>query len=125
STSSSSASSPTILVPMISTIQTRTLRDLVPFTTPAPYTRTITARKMTRARYDAHYAIDADGNYIGTGTRAVDGGLVYCPKNSGGQEDLRRQVEQMVKQSGDHWVWAGAGFSKGSGRGDFAVAHMV
>lgn len=55
----------------------------------------ITARKMKRAQYLKHYAKDAEGNFVGTGSPAPDAALVFVLGKST-PEDLRRQVEDVA-----------------------------
>lgn len=53
--------------------------------------RKITFRKMRRGQYRAHYAKDANGNYIGTEKPAFDAGLVYVHSTTA--EDIDKQIK--------------------------------
>jgi hypothetical protein len=86
----------TISVPMISRVHHRSIHDLNPFSRKTgKVTQTVAVRKMTRGFYLKHYAKDAEGNYVGTGSPAPDAGLVFVPGKST-PEDLMRQVNEVA-----------------------------
>ncbi|KAL6712033.1 hypothetical protein ACN47E_003076 [Coniothyrium glycines] len=87
----------TISVPMVHRKDSTSLHRLNPFSRKG-YEKTphyITARKMKRSQYLAHYAKDAEGNYIGTSNPAPDAGLVFVA-GKGTSEDLLKQVEEVA-----------------------------
>ncbi|KAF2130762.1 hypothetical protein P153DRAFT_204496 [Dothidotthia symphoricarpi CBS 119687] len=90
----------TISVPMILSREKQRKRDMFhPFGGfgggRGVVTQTVIVRKMTRSHYLEHYAKDSEGNYVGTGKRAVDAGLVFVPGKST-PEDLLKQVEEVA-----------------------------
>lgn len=102
----------TISVPMISRMHEKSMHDLNPFSRKTgKVTQTVAVRKMTRAFYLKHYAKDAEGNYIGTGSPAPDAALVFVPGKSS-PEDLMRQVQEVAfKRQG----------MRGNGIGDYGL----
>lgn len=87
----------TIAVPMVHRKDSTSLHRLNPFSRKG-YEKTphyITARQMKRSQYLAHYAKDAEGNYIGTGNPAPDAGLVFVA-GKGTPDDLLKQVEEVA-----------------------------
>jgi hypothetical protein len=87
----------TISVPMVHRKDSSSIHRLNPFSRKG-YESTphyITARKMKRSQYLAHYAKDSEGTYIGTGSPAPDAGLVFVA-GKGTPEDLLKQVEQVA-----------------------------
>jgi hypothetical protein len=50
---------------------------------------------MTRRLYNERYAHDAQGNFIGTGRKAPDAGLMFIPSKSTDQ-DILNQVSQFA-----------------------------
>jgi len=49
---------------------------------------------MKRCHYKAHYAMDRQGNYIGTGKPAFDSGLVYVYSSTA--QDIDNQIKQVA-----------------------------
>ncbi len=66
---------------------------------------------MTRRLYNERYAHDAEGNFIGTGVRAPDAGLVFIPKK-GTEQDLLDQVGRFAhaRQHDPHAFIDGGGW---------------
>ncbi|EAT86832.1 hypothetical protein HBI56_131920 [Parastagonospora nodorum] len=88
--------SETISVPMVSRMHHKSIHDMNPFShKTGRVTQTVTVRKMTREFYLKHYVKDAEGNFVGTGRQAPDGGLVFVPGKST-PEDLMKQVQQVA-----------------------------
>ncbi|KAF2027285.1 hypothetical protein EK21DRAFT_102606 [Setomelanomma holmii] len=86
----------TISVPMVSRFHKKNIHDLNPFSRKTGgLEQTVTVRKMTRNFYLKHYAKDAEGNYVGTSSPAVDAPLVFVPGKST-PEDLLRQVQEVA-----------------------------
>lgn len=80
-----------ITIPMIFTVERFSVKTLLG---KRETERKISFRKMRRGHYRAHYAKDADGNYIGTGNPAFDAGLVYI--HSATVEDVDRQIRDVA-----------------------------
>lgn len=57
--------------------------------------QSVVTRQMKRSQYLAHYAKDAEGNFIGTGRPAPDADLVFVP-SKGSSEDMLRQAEEVA-----------------------------
>lgn len=64
-------------------------------------TRRIVARPMTRRLYNERYAHDAEGNFVGTGVKAPDAGLVFIPGKST-EKELLEQVGRMAHSKRNH-----------------------
>ncbi|KAF2009018.1 hypothetical protein BU24DRAFT_89796 [Aaosphaeria arxii CBS 175.79] len=91
-------------VPMIHSTEKQSFRNLIRGRTVV--TRTVIVRKMPRSYYLAHYAKDAQGNYVGTGKPAADAGLVFVPSKST-PGDVLEQVRTVAfgkEHSIDGWV---------------------
>ncbi|XPS69861.1 hypothetical protein M3J09_002113 [Ascochyta lentis] len=58
-------------------------------------TRRVIARPMTRRLYNERYAHDQNGNFVGTGVKAPDAGLVFIP-GKGTEQDLLDQVSKFA-----------------------------
>lgn len=56
---------------------------------------------MTRRRYNEWYAHDAEGNFVGTGKRAPDAGLVFIP-GKGTEAELLEQVRRVAHEKKNH-----------------------
>lgn len=87
----------TISVPMVHRRDPTSIHRLNPFSRKG-YESTpsyITARKMKRSQYLAHYAKDAEGNFVGTAAPAPDAGLVFVLGKST-DADLLKQVEEVA-----------------------------
>jgi hypothetical protein len=85
-----------ITVPMIHSTEQKRKRDLfLPGGKKGVVTRTVLARKMTREHYLKKYAKDAEGNYVGTDSPAIDAGLVFVPGKST-DEELMEQVRKVA-----------------------------
>jgi hypothetical protein len=86
----------TISVPMISRTIANSIHNYNPFSRKQGEVRqSIIVRKMKRSQYLAHYAKDAEGNFVGTGSRAPDLGLVFVP-GKGSSEDLLKQANEVA-----------------------------
>lgn len=80
-----------INVPMIFTVEKRGMKRLLG---KRETERKITFRKMKRGHYKAHYAKDANGNYIGTEKPAFDADLVYV--HTATAEEVDEQVKRVA-----------------------------
>ncbi|KAI4651069.1 uncharacterized protein J4E79_009264 [Alternaria viburni] len=70
----------TIPVPMITRTLAFSLHNYNPFSRKqGKISQSIIIRQMKRSYYNAHYAKDAEGNFVGTGNPAPDLGLVFVP----------------------------------------------
>jgi hypothetical protein len=86
----------TISVPMISRTVANSIHNYNPFSRKSGAVKqSVTVRKMTREFYLKHYAKDPEGNYVGTGAKAPDAGLVFVPSKST-PEDIMRQVDEVA-----------------------------
>jgi hypothetical protein len=84
----------TIPVPMISRTVANSIHNYNPFSRKQGEVRqSIVVRQMKRSQYLAHYAKDAEGNFVGTGTPAPDHGLVFVPGKSSSEELLKQANE--------------------------------
>jgi hypothetical protein len=84
----------TISVPMISRTLAFSIHNYNPFSRKQGEVRqSIVIRQMKRSQYLAHYAKDAQGNFVGTGTPAPDHGLVFVPGKSSSEELLKQANE--------------------------------
>ena len=96
STLSSGDPNETIPVPMITRTLAFSLHNYNPFSRKqGKISQSIIIRQMKRSYYNAHYAKDADGNFVGTGTPATDLGLVFVP-GKGSSEDMLRQANEVA-----------------------------
>ncbi|KAJ4364482.1 hypothetical protein N0V83_009076 [Neocucurbitaria cava] len=87
----------TISVPMITRRETTSIHNYNPFSRKSgKVVQSVHVRRMTREQYLKHYAKDAEGKYVGSGTAAPDAALVFVPEKST-EEDLLRQVEEVVR----------------------------
>jgi hypothetical protein len=85
-----------ITVPMIHSIEQKRKRGLLlPMGKGGVVMRTIVARQMTREHYLKRYAKDAEGNYVGSESPAMDAGLVFVPGKST-DEELMEQVRKVA-----------------------------
>jgi hypothetical protein len=57
--------------------------------------QSVIVRQMKRSQYQAHYAKDAEGKFIGTKSPAPDLGLVFVP-SKGSPEEMLRQAEEVA-----------------------------
>lgn len=80
-----------ISVPMIFTVQKMGLKRMLG---KREHERKITFRKMPRGHYRAHYAKDANGNYIGIGKPASDAGMVYVYSSTA--QDIDDQLKKVA-----------------------------
>ena len=86
----------TIPVPMITRTLAFSLHNYNPFSRKQGEVRqSIIIRQMKRSYYNAHYAKDAEGNFVGTGTPAPDLGLVFVP-GKGSSEDMLKQANEVA-----------------------------
>ncbi|KAI4944204.1 hypothetical protein J4E91_008757 [Alternaria rosae] len=86
----------TIPVPMISRTVAFSLHNYNPFSRKQGEVRqSIITRQMKRSYYNAHYAKDAEGNFVGTGNPAPDLGLVFVPGKSS-SEDMLKQANEVA-----------------------------
>ncbi|KAG9195070.1 hypothetical protein G6011_00190 [Alternaria panax] len=84
----------TISVPMISRTVANSIHNYNPFSRKRGEVRQIiVVRQMKRSQYLAHYAKDAEGNFVGTGSPAPDHGLVFVPGKSSSEEMLKQANE--------------------------------
>lgn len=70
--------------------------DYLRFRNVGKVTRRIVSRPMTRRLYNERYVHDQNGNFIGTGVRAPDAGLVFIP-TKGTEQDLLDQVSKFAR----------------------------
>ncbi|KAI4908771.1 hypothetical protein J4E90_008507 [Alternaria incomplexa] len=88
----------TIPVPMITRTLAFSLHNYNPFSRKQGEVRqSIIIRQMKRSYYNAHYAKDAEGNFVGTGTPAPDLGLVFVP-GKGSSEDMLKQANEVAME---------------------------
>src|SRR4051812_43476204 len=86
----------TISVPMITRTVSHSIHNYNPFSRKQGEIRqSIFVRKMKRSQYLAHYAKDAEGNFVGTGAPAPDVGLVFVP-GKGSSEEMLKQAEEVA-----------------------------
>jgi hypothetical protein len=86
----------TISVPMISRTLAFSIHNYNPFSRKQGQVRqSIIVRQMKRSYYLAHYAKDAEGNFVGTGTPAPDLGLVFVP-GKGSSEEMLKQANEVA-----------------------------
>ncbi|RMZ71942.1 hypothetical protein GMOD_00009302 [Pyrenophora seminiperda CCB06] len=116
-----------ISVPMVTRTVSHSLHNYNPFSHKQGVVKqSVVVRQMKRSHYLAHYAKDAEGNYIGTGQAAPDAALVFVPGKAS-SEDMVRQAEEVARKvqrlRGDgvgEWgkpVWDGYGAGGGMGVG--------
>jgi hypothetical protein len=87
----------TIAVPMVSRTVSNSLHNYNPFSRKqGEVKQSVVVRQMKRSQYLAHYAKDAEGNFVGTGSPAPDLALVYVPSR-GSSEDMLRQCEEVAR----------------------------
>jgi hypothetical protein len=86
----------TISVPMISRTVSNSIHNYNPFSRKqGEIKQSVIVRQMKRSQYLAHYAKDAEGNFIGAGSPAPDLGLVFVP-SKGSSEDMLKQAEEVA-----------------------------
>ncbi|KAF1922852.1 uncharacterized protein M421DRAFT_426474 [Didymella exigua CBS 183.55] len=100
-----------IEVPFIYSHDKKSLTDYLAFRNVGTVTRRIVPRPMSRRLYNERYAHDAEGNFIGTGVKAPDAGLVFIP-SKGTEQDLLDQVSKMAHSRKNHDPYA---FNDGHG----------
>lgn len=100
-----------IEVPFVYSHDKKSLKDYLAFRNVGTVIRRIVARPMTRRLYNERYAHDAEGNFIGTGVKAPDAGLVFIP-SKGTEQDLLDQVSKMAHSRRNHDPYA---FNDGHG----------
>ncbi|KAF2627305.1 hypothetical protein BU25DRAFT_491375 [Macroventuria anomochaeta] len=79
----------------------KSIKDYLAFRNVGTVTHRIVPRLMTRRLYNERYAHDANGNFIGTGVKAPDAGLVFIP-GKGTEQDLLDQVSRMAHSRKNH-----------------------
>ncbi|KAF3032706.1 hypothetical protein E8E12_001412 [Didymella heteroderae] len=100
-----------IEVPFVYSHDKKSFKDYLAFRNVGTVTRRIVPRPMTRRLYNERYAHDAEGNFIGTGVKAPDAGLVFIP-TKGTKQDLLDQVSKMAHSRKNHDPYA---FNDGHG----------
>ncbi|UPX14775.1 uncharacterized protein EKO05_0005247 [Ascochyta rabiei] len=82
-------------VPFVHSHDHKSALDYLRFRNVGKVTRRVIARPMTRRLYNERYAHDQNGNFIGTGVKAPDAGLVFIP-GKGTEQDLLDQVSKFA-----------------------------
>lgn len=90
-----------IEVPFVYSHDRKSIKDYLAFRNVGTVTRRIVPRPMSRRLYNERYAHDAEGNFIGTGLKAPDAGLVFIPSR-GTEQDLLDQVSKMAHSTKNH-----------------------
>jgi hypothetical protein len=86
----------TVSVPMISRTVSNSIHNYNPFSRKqGEVKQSVIVRQMKRSQYQAHYAKDAEGKFIGTKSPAPDLGLVFVP-SKGSPEEMLRQAEEVA-----------------------------
>lgn len=88
-------------VPFVFSTDKKSAMDYLRFRNIGTVTRRVVARPMTRRFYNERYAHDSNGNFIGTGKKAPDAGLVFVA-GQGTEQELLDQVSKFAHAKKHH-----------------------